>query len=736
VQLLIWFFATSAVFSETPTRIEKLMFLGEIWGTVYLFHPAGRVAEAQLQANFTSAVNKVESSNTNEELAEAINQLFAGLNDPLCVAYAQATAARRSRSGAAPRATFSAVETEVWSLDARSGPPGPTVLEQVAEAVKTGKNPRLIVDLRWHNTSAATRTSDWLGAFLKTPATLWSRKRVHKGWLELTEPSVYGESLKTAEERILQPNPQVHFPDALAVTLVTNRVSHFALIPWINAIAGQRPVSWISEQQGAFVPAPWLYSLHFGSVIVQLGIPEMSMYGKPVKLIPDQSPLGPLSVEAVQQAARGVSSSSQSEPNTLVAQQPAAAEPCAGEMGRGDRLLGLFKMWLLIRYFFPHLELAGLDWNQTVKEYVPKVEAAVTAREYYEYLRELTGGLKDSHVRVGHPSLVTGDYTLPARFRKVQGKTIVVELAESPTTLKLGDEIVAIDGQNIAEFEKLWTPRIAASLDAARFRDLYQIGDWCQSGLPMLGPDHSPVELMVKRAYGIYRFQLERTMPSSEWKPRPKGWPVTIRFGQLAYIDLAGLADYGAMEQAYNENVTAGGLILDLRGYPQFWAVALTGWLTAPQGTKSGIFQIPVVAGAKPEDLSWSIDQYDTRKWFFPPNVIYSGPVAVLIDERTQSAAEDFCIYLRNAGRAVFIGSATAGTNGNIVDVVLPCGGKMWFTGTRVLYGDGSRFQQIGIIPDVRVDPEVQDFVEGRDRVLEKAVEVLNAKLEAGPSPN
>ena len=69
------------------------------------------------------------------------------------------------------------------------------------------------------------------------------------------------------------------------------------------------------------------------------------------------------------------------------------------------------------------------------------------------------------------------------------------------------------------------------------------------------GPDHSPVELRVKRAYGIYRFRLDRTMPSSEWKPGPKGWPVTKRFGQLAYIDLAGLADYGAMEQAYNENV-------------------------------------------------------------------------------------------------------------------------------------------------------------------------------------
>ena len=254
VLLLICFFVCPAILSQTPNRIEKWMFLGETWGTVYLFHPVGRDAEAQLQANFVSAVDKVESSNSDAELAEAINQLFAGLNDPLCVAYAQATETRRTRFCGQLRATYMALEESLWYLDARAGPPLLALLRQAAEEFGVAKNPRLIVDLRWHNTSAATRTSDWLGAFLKTPATLWSRKRVHKGWLELTEPSVYGESSKTSEGRTLQPNGQVHFPDALAVTFVTNRVSHFAVIPWINAIAGQRPVSWISEQQGAFAP--------------------------------------------------------------------------------------------------------------------------------------------------------------------------------------------------------------------------------------------------------------------------------------------------------------------------------------------------------------------------------------------------------------------------------------------------------------------------------------------------
>jgi len=35
----------------------------------------------------------------------------------------------------------------------------------------------------------------------------------------------------------------------------------------------------------------------------------------------------------------------------------------------------------------------------------------------------------------------------------------------------------------------------------------------------------------------------------------------------------------------------------------------------------------------------------------------------------------------------------------------------------------------VGIVPDVLVEPEVEDFVMGKDRVLEKAVDVLKARM-------
>jgi len=77
------------------------------------------------------------------------------------------------------------------------------------------------------------------------------------------------------------------------------------------------------------------------------------------------------------------------------------------------------------------------------------------------------------------------------------------------------------------------------------------------------------------------------------------------------------------------------------------------------------------------------------------------------------------------ADRATFVGSPTAGTNGNVTFVHLPGGGSLSFTGMRVTYGDGGRFQNIGILPDVPAEPTLAGLRAGRDEVLEAGVETL-----------
>ena len=73
------------------------------------------------------------------------------------------------------------------------------------------------------------------------------------------------------------------------------------------------------------------------------------------------------------------------------------------------------------------------------------------------------------------------------------------------------------------------------------------------------------------------------------------------------------------------------------------------------------------------------------------------------------------------------MGRRTAGCVGNATYVNLPGGGRFTFTGMRVTWPDGSPVWGIGIVPDVTVEPEHDGVKAGRDLVLEKGLETLQA---------
>jgi C-terminal processing protease CtpA/Prc len=49
------------------------------------------------------------------------------------------------------------------------------------------------------------------------------------------------------------------------------------------------------------------------------------------------------------------------------------------------------------------------------------------------------------------------------------------------------------------------------------------------------------------------------------------------------------------------------------------------------------------------------------------------------------------------------------------------------FSGQAVKHADGRQLQRIGLIPDVDVRPTIAGIRAGRDEVLEKAIEVIEA---------
>jgi C-terminal processing protease CtpA/Prc len=74
--------------------------------------------------------------------------------------------------------------------------------------------------------------------------------------------------------------------------------------------------------------------------------------------------------------------------------------------------------------------------------------------------------------------------------------------------------------------------------------------------------------------------------------------------------------------------------------------------------------------------------------------------------------------------KAKVIGSNTAGANGDIIRFNI-ADLETCFTGLGAYYPDGKETQRIGIIPDIMIKPSVKGIREGRDEVLESALEYI-----------
>jgi retinol-binding protein 3 len=81
-------------------------------------------------------------------------------------------------------------------------------------------------------------------------------------------------------------------------------------------------------------------------------------------------------------------------------------------------------------------------------------------------------------------------------------------------------------------------------------------------------------------------------------------------------------------------------------------------------------------------------------------------PVYVLTSRRTASAGEDFSFVMQNLKRATLVGDRTAGAGHNVTAVPSGGGFQTFISITRVSDPrTGKEWEQVGVQPDVRVDP-------------------------------
>tara|TARA_R110002167_G_scaffold49412_2_gene144722 strand:+ start:4076 stop:4792 length:717 start_codon:yes stop_codon:yes gene_type:complete len=104
----------------------------------------------------------------------------------------------------------------------------------------------------------------------------------------------------------------------------------------------------------------------------------------------------------------------------------------------------------------------------------------------------------------------------------------------------------------------------------------------------------------------------------------------------------------------------------------------------------------------------------------------YHGKLVVLVNELSQSQAEYTAMALKAGKNTTVVGSTTAGADGNVSTILLPGGLQTMISGIGVFYPDGTETQRVRIVPDVVVKPTIIGIKNGKDELLEKAIDIIN----------
>jgi hypothetical protein len=382
----------------------------------------------------------------------------------------------------------------------------------------------------------------------------------------------------------------------------------------------------------------------------------------------------------------------------------------------GYRLLALFRFWNIVQYWSPYREVAGEDWDQVLREYIPRLFAAASRDDYERVMGRLIATLNDSHAMLANAMAARppfGGRRVPVRLRFL-GDTLVVDgwlhPALGPASgLRIGDVIRSIDGAPVDSLVAAWQPYYPASNEAARRRDIAAAitrggGETVTLGILRGGRSQS---LVVSRAPGG---SLSPGLTHDRDGETFQRLSDDVAYLKLSSVKAADCGDY--LRRAAGARC----LIIDIRNYPsEFVALTLGQHLVAWPTPFARFIHGDL---SNPGSFAWTDSESLT-----PVAPRFAGRVAMLVDETTQSQAEFTAMAFRAAPGALVVGSTTAGADGNVSTIPLPGGLVGKITGTGVFHPDRSPTQRIGIVPDLVVRPTVAGLGAGRDEVMEAAVQ-------------
>jgi len=388
------------------------------------------------------------------------------------------------------------------------------------------------------------------------------------------------------------------------------------------------------------------------------------------------------------------------------------------------RLLGLFRYWNLINYFYVYKNHIEGSWDKVLYDAIPIFRAADNKEKYHRAIYRLTNQLMDTHA--SYPAtvddVVFGPYRPNFRMLLVDSTFIInkIRLSEhNDNTFRVGDRVLKVDHQDIYALSdslnayvcggNYWsnqfflTNAVLSRRDSTTLFTIVRAGDT----LSVRSRNHRVKEMFLS----------EREEDKDNEKNTLYRW---INDG-IAYFDLRS-ATPDNFSRNYKPIKSASAIILDLRCYPNTNLILnLTDAFVPPNSFFAYVTYPDTRFPGMARYMRSSSGNIGSKDYF-------KGHVIVLVNEWTRSFSEYTAMALQANPKTITVGSSSSGSDGNVSIFEFPGEVASVYTGIGIYYPDFTPTQRAGVKIDYVVEPTIASIERKIDLAYETAIEIAKQK--------
>ncbi|WP_162627555.1 S41 family peptidase [Erythrobacter sp. KY5] len=399
------------------------------------------------------------------------------------------------------------------------------------------------------------------------------------------------------------------------------------------------------------------------------------------------------------------------EPRTTFSGRPEGWTPAGFD--RTTRIAATIIGWGVLDQFYPYWDVVDVDWDTKLGPQLQRAAMAEDDVAFHDALRLMMHEIEDGH---GGAQLRWRDIEIaPVALEHIEDK-IVVAWARPETGIRAGSVVSSIDGVDAGELMHRFKSERASGSE--HFRTMRALAVMIEgepgtrAQFSLVEPDGTEREVEVERV----------AYTRENWPEAPRPEPVSQIEPGIVYVDPSRVTDEELIAQV---DLLSGaqGLVFDLRGRPRgssFFLSHLTDELALSARMERPVIERPDQQGVSFSEGGWRMQPLLPR--LTSNTVFLSNATAV-------SYPESVLGVVKGNALGTIVGQASAGANGNVTLAGLPGGYRIMFTGMRVVNQDGSVHHNIGVVPDVIVEPTIAGLAAGRDEILEAGLAIVREGL-------